>query len=66
MIDKKINILDLLIKSKLVSSKSEAQRLIEQNAVKIDGETQKDWKKIIEIKKGIVIQVGKRKFAEIG
>jgi len=63
---KKINILDLLIKTKLVSSKSEAKRLILQKGVKIDGKVQKDWKVIIEIKKGTIIQVGKRKFARIG
>jgi tyrosyl-tRNA synthetase len=60
-----INILDLLMKAKLTSSKSEARRLILQKGVKIDGRTQEDWRKIIEIKKGMVIQVGKRKFIKI-
>jgi len=62
---KKINILDLLVKTKLVSSKAEAKRLIEQKGVKIDSKVQKDWKAIIEIKKGLIIQVGKRRFAKI-
>ena len=40
--EKKINILDLLVKTKLASSKSEAKRLILQKGVKIDGEVQKN------------------------
>jgi tyrosyl-tRNA synthetase len=54
-----------LVKTKLVSSRSEAKRLIMQKGVKIDGIIQKDWKKIIKIKKGEVIQIGKRKFVKL-
>lgn len=58
------NVVDLLDKIKIVSSKSEARRLIEQGGVKIDG------KKItaiqsIKVNSGVVIQVGKRKFIKI-
>ena len=60
-----IDILELLVNSKLVSSKSEAKRLIIQKGVKIDGVIQKEWKKIIKIKKGDVIQIGKRKFVKL-
>jgi tyrosyl-tRNA synthetase len=60
-----IDILELLVKTKLVSSRSEAKRLIMQKGVKIDGIIQKDWKKIIKIKKGEVIQIGKRKFVKL-
>jgi tyrosyl-tRNA synthetase len=60
-----IDILELLIKTKLASSKSEAKRLIIQKGVKIDGIIQKDWKKIIKIKKGDVVQIGKRKFVKL-
>jgi len=63
--EKKINILELLTKTQLASSKSEARRLIIQKGVKINGETQKDWKKIVLIKKGMILQVGKRKFLKI-
>lgn len=58
-------ILDLLVKTKLVSSKSEAKRLILQKGVRIDGQVQADWQKVIEIKKGQVLQVGKRRFVKI-
>jgi tyrosyl-tRNA synthetase len=63
--EKSLNILDLLTKAKLAPSKLEAKRLIEQGGVKIDGQLQKDWKKDIEMRKGTVVQVGKRRFAEI-
>jgi len=63
--EKELNILDLLFKTKLAPSKSEAKRLILQKGVKIDKKTQKDWQKVIKIKKGMVIQVGKRKFVKV-
>jgi len=57
---------ELLVNLKLCPSKSEAKRLIKQGAVKIDGEVKTNWKEKIIIKKeGIVIKVGKRKFAKI-
>jgi len=62
---KSLNILDLLIKTQLTSSKSEAKRLIAQGGVKIDGKTEKDWRKTILIKEGQIIQVGQRKFVKI-
>ncbi len=61
----KVNIVDLLMETKLASSKSEAKRLIEQNAVKIDKKTISDWKEKIDIGKGMVIQAGKRRFAKL-
>ncbi len=62
---KALNILDLLTKTKLASSRSEAKRLIIQGGVKISGQVQKNWQKKIRIKKGMVVQVGKRKFIKI-
>jgi len=63
--EKSLGILDLLVKTKQVSSKSEAKRLILQKGVKIDGIIQDDWQKEIEIKNGLVVQVGKRKFVKL-
>ncbi len=65
MAQKSLNILDLLVKIKLASSKSEAKRLVVQKAIKIDGETKSDWREIIKIKKGMVVQAGKRRFEKI-
>jgi len=63
---KNLNILELLLKVKLVSSKSEARRLILQKGVRINSEVQKDWRKIVELEKGLIIQAGKRKFVKLG
>ncbi len=56
---------DLLCSAKLASSKSSARRLIEQGGVKIDGLVLKDEKTAIRVQKGMIIQVGKRKYAKI-
>jgi len=58
-------IADLLVEVDLVSSKSEARRMVEQGGVKIDGKKVSDWKKEIKIKDGMVVQVGKRKFVKL-
>jgi tyrosyl-tRNA synthetase len=63
--EKKINILDLLVKTNLATSKSVAKRLVLQRGVKIDGTLKLDWREIIEIKSGQIIRVGKRKFLKI-
>ncbi len=63
--EKYLNILELLVKTKMVNSKSEAKRLISQKAVEIDGQTKENWAEVIEIKKKMVVKVGKRKFAKI-
>ena len=60
-----LNILDLLVKTKLASNKSEAKRLVIQKGIKIEGMVQDDWKKNIGIKKGMVVQAGKGKFIKV-
>ena len=63
--ESKINILDLLVRTGLTLSKAEARRLVKQNAVKIDGKVESDWQKEVEIKKGMIIQSGRRKFVRL-
>jgi len=63
--DKVLDILDLLVKTKLASSKSEAKRLVVQGGVRIDGRVEKDWRKTVEIKEGLIAQSGKRRFVKI-
>ncbi len=61
-----MNIVNLLMKVKLVSSKGEARRLIEQNGIKVDGEVVKNVKQEIKIsKKGVLVQRGKRRFIKV-
>lgn len=62
---KKLPLPELLLKAKLVSSKSEARRVVSQGGVKIDGVVQKDWNKNVSCTKGRLIQVGKRRFVKI-
>jgi tyrosyl-tRNA synthetase len=56
---------NLLKEADLVSSTSDAMRMIKQGAVKIDGEKVTDTRLLIEEKGEAVYQVGKRKFAKI-
>ncbi len=56
---------ELLVYVKLAQSKSEGQRLIKQKGVKINGEIIDDWKEEIQIKPGLLIQVGTRKFIKL-
>ena len=68
-------LLDLLVETKIASSKAEARRLIEQGGVKIDGQIQNDWQEIVETpargrsssgrKEGMILQSGKRKFVKL-
>ena len=56
---------NLLKEIKLVSSTSDAHRMIKQAAVKIDGERVDDGKQILQEGFSGVIQIGKRKFARV-
>lgn len=61
----KINIIDLLEKCNLVDSRSDAKRVIQQGGVKINDKKVDDPTAVIKLEKGMVIQVGKRRFAKI-
>jgi tyrosyl-tRNA synthetase len=56
---------DLLVAAGLVSSKSEARRLISQNGVKINQHVAPDKPMRIGPKNNLIVQVGKRKFVKI-
>lgn len=59
------NIIDLLELCKLISSKSEGRRAVEQGGVKIDDRKVESVEEVVHLKKGMIIQVGKRRFAKI-
>ncbi len=59
------NIVDLIVLANLSESKAQAKRLIEQGAVKLDKKAIKDWKSTVKPGDKAVLQVGKRKFAEL-
>lgn len=63
--EEKIWIVKLIAKTGLVKSNGEARRMIKQGAVSIDGEKMKKMNQDIELKDGMIIQIGKRRFAKI-
>ena len=66
---KNINLIDLLVETKLVPSKSEARRLIEQNGISINQVKESNPNRIInesDFKEGfLIIQKGKKNFLKI-
>lgn len=56
------DLVSILLETKLVTSKSEAKRLLIQNGVKVNDKTATE---ITPVKSGDLIQVGKRKFVKI-
>jgi tyrosyl-tRNA synthetase len=58
-----IGLRDILVKTHLAKSRGEATRLIQQDAVSIDGE--KVTSPLAPIKSGSIIKVGKRRFAKV-
>ena len=64
-ISNKLTIVELLYHSGLVTSKSESKRLINQGAVKIDGEKISSLEMVLSPNENKIIKVGKRKFLKI-
>lgn len=60
-----VGIVDLIAGLNMVPSKGEGRRMVQQGAVKIDEVKIGDINDIIEVKSGMIIQVGKRKFVKI-
>lgn len=58
------DLIDELVKTKLVSSKSEVRRLITQGGVKVNNEKLDDIKNV-KINDTMIVQVGKKKFIKI-
>jgi tyrosyl-tRNA synthetase len=54
-----------LTEAGLTKSRSEARRLLAQGAIEIDGKTVTEDIEIAKVKKGSIIKVGKRRFAQI-
>lgn len=54
-----------IMDSGLVTSNSEARRLIDQGGVKIDGKIVDNALAPVKLKKGMIIQVGKRRFVKV-
>lgn len=61
----KVKGVELVYASKLVTSKSEARRLIQQGGVDLDGQRLTDPEAAVAVKAGGVLKVGKRRFAKL-
>jgi tyrosyl-tRNA synthetase len=62
---KEINIVDLLVESKLMSSRGEAKRKIREGAIDVDGVRVDDIGYIVELNQPIVVRAGKHKFLKV-
>ena len=62
---KKTELQILVSDSGLVSSKSEARRLIEQGAVEINGTRRGDVSEIVDIENGLTLRIGKHRFVRV-
>ncbi|HEX9722032.1 MAG TPA: tyrosine--tRNA ligase [Candidatus Paceibacterota bacterium] len=62
---KSVKLSDLLVQVGLADSKSEARRLVLQKGVKVEEIVQEDPERVIRVKKGMVVQKGKREFRKI-
>lgn len=63
---KETGVIDLLVKETgLLSSTSEARRLIEQGGFKINDEPVKDVKAAVNIQSGMIIRAGKKKIVKV-
>ncbi|HZG71902.1 MAG TPA: tyrosine--tRNA ligase [Chondromyces sp.] len=60
-----VNIIDLLVDLKLLNSKSEARRMIDNRGVRINGNKVENTELQITITNDLIVQVGKRKYAKI-
>jgi len=56
---------ELVVILNLASSKGKAKRLIVQKGVKINGQVNDRWQEEITINTGMIVQIGKRRFAKI-
>jgi tyrosyl-tRNA synthetase len=59
------NIVNLVFELKLADSKGEARRMVQQGAVKVNEEKVTDINQAVKLEDGMVVQVGKRKFAKV-
>jgi len=62
---KERNIIELLIHLSLAPSRNQARRLVLENAVKIDGKVVSDPSAVINVREGMVVQLGKRNFRKV-
>jgi len=63
--EREMSLVDLMMTTKMASSKSDARRLIEQGGVSIDGDRVGDLNTPVPTVKQFILKVGKRKFLKV-
>lgn len=63
--DGRIRLIRLLVVTGLAESNGEARRLISQGGVSVDGGRIRDVEAVVAVRQGLVVQVGRRRFARI-
>jgi tyrosyl-tRNA synthetase len=61
----RVGILQLLLDTKLVESKGEARRLIEQGGVSVDGTRIEDINASVQLLRPVIVKVGRRRFLKV-
>jgi len=65
LVEGRLPIAHLVVRAGLAQSRSEARRLVRQGGVRLDGTRLEDPEARVEIRDGMVLRVGKRRFARI-
>jgi tyrosyl-tRNA synthetase len=65
LLEIEMNIVDLLMKARLASSKSQARRLIQQGGVRLDGKAIASIDHVVLPSETVILQVGKRRFVRL-
>ena len=60
-----VGILQLLLETKLVASKGEARRLVEQGGVSVDGVKIADINASVDLGRPVIVKVGRRRFLRV-
>ncbi len=63
--NKETSIVELLVGLEMLSSKSEARRMIDNRGVKVNGKQVDNPKLPLIVTDGLIVQVGKRKFVKV-
>jgi tyrosyl-tRNA synthetase len=63
--EEKVPVVELLVASGLVASKSEARRLLSQGGVWLDGVKLPADQDRVRVKNGMILRVGRRRFARL-
>ena len=63
--DAEQQLLNVIASTKMVGSKKDGSRMIQQGAVSVDGEKVTDFKAMVDFSEQRLIKVGKRKFLKV-